>query len=897
MKINIQGRIVEVDDSFAQLSAEEQNRTVDEIAKSLNINAGKAQQPEPKTPFFERVKQVVTEPTRAVEPAKTVATSPTTGNLSSPALTALNLIQRGLGLSGAQDLLRGAAETAATVGTGLGSQVLGAMGGVAEAMRGGAPKLGTPESNRLAIERAKQIQQGATYQPRTEMGQEMLGGLASGLEASRIPPYLAGIPPNVAASAARQAQPGIQQAARAAAQPIVSAAQAPRNVIRGFVNPEQGLKQIEPTMVKPQAVQQFLDEKLNARQVLNPENLVQTDEVLKSDLDKLARIISNDQVPYTGKLSEAFGARMREAYEHPYGGWLEGASLLATGFGLGIPLPLSAMSKATKTLSDLYLQRKLGYNPRFASEFERRAAQEAEQQAMTQRSAGPVMPSTGISGVRMPEIYNIQTGPYSVPKGTGADAFSSGYAQQVSGITTTPPPGPSPIRITQPMPTAQTAPSPAAMTPAAPTQAAPTNIIAQLDQQISSLGLKGDAAKNAVINSRAQQLIKENKAKGIVLSKEDAKAIAIKESETFFGEKTKTEAQLRSQAFREKQAKQQAEAEALEAARKATPEYQARVREIEELEKDPYFAKEFNDFANAAKTRTYRDTALDDQAVLNKIKERVIDQKKRDAEQAARQTTQPAAVEKSKNTEDIIAMIRARGAAKSNQPAPGPVEPFRVEVSGTAETMTPAEKQLAAQAKADANRPVTNAERLAEMMEEAEFLRAEKAKKEAAKASEVSGPVVPSTMAETTTPIIAPKTKTGMAALEEFAPELAQPVIKKPPKITPQTSPLPAPRAPRNDLYSFPVKQYVQTYSRGGTRKLYDTVLNDIAEKTGITIDPKSIEDISKMTPKEAQSAVANAYRKAVKEHLANPRNTVTVSVIDPKTKTLTKKQMPDIFE
>jgi len=101
----------------------------------------------------------------------------------------------------------GGLETGATIATSALSMPAAAVGGFVEGMRTSAPKIGTPEHNRMVEERARQIQQGMTYQPKTETGKEYLQTLGKAMQESKIPPYvpMPGFQPNLVKPAIQEA--------------------------------------------------------------------------------------------------------------------------------------------------------------------------------------------------------------------------------------------------------------------------------------------------------------------------------------------------------------------------------------------------------------------------------------------------------------------------------------------------------------------------------------------------------------------------------------------------------------------------------------------------------------------------------------------------------------------
>jgi hypothetical protein len=121
----------------------------------------------------------------------------------------------------------GAAEAALAVGSGVLAAPIAAAGAVGRSITSGG--LGTPENNKIAQDRFKELSSSLTYRPRSEVGQEALGGLSDFLDASKLaglPPYQAVTAGALAAPAARQAAASIPSlpARQAAAMPGMGAA-------------------------------------------------------------------------------------------------------------------------------------------------------------------------------------------------------------------------------------------------------------------------------------------------------------------------------------------------------------------------------------------------------------------------------------------------------------------------------------------------------------------------------------------------------------------------------------------------------------------------------------------------------------------------------------------------
>lgn len=78
----------------------------------------------------------------------------------------------------------GTAEAGLSALTGAVAAPAGAVAGIARNLTGG--KFGTPEGTLMAQARAKEVAESLTYQPRTEAGREILGGLSKAIDATKI---------------------------------------------------------------------------------------------------------------------------------------------------------------------------------------------------------------------------------------------------------------------------------------------------------------------------------------------------------------------------------------------------------------------------------------------------------------------------------------------------------------------------------------------------------------------------------------------------------------------------------------------------------------------------------------------------------------------------------------
>lgn len=85
---------------------------------------------------------------------------------------------------GLTDRLLGTGEAALSVGTGMAANFAGNAAGFFKGLTSG--KLGTPEGMRMAEDRAREVTDSLTYQPRTDSGKDALGAFSGALDASKI---------------------------------------------------------------------------------------------------------------------------------------------------------------------------------------------------------------------------------------------------------------------------------------------------------------------------------------------------------------------------------------------------------------------------------------------------------------------------------------------------------------------------------------------------------------------------------------------------------------------------------------------------------------------------------------------------------------------------------------
>lgn len=101
----------------------------------------------------------------------------------------------------------GTLEAAAAAGTGMLGGIVGQIAGVGRTLTSG--KYGTPEGIRAGEETARNVSQAMTYQPRTDVGRNIVQGVGEALDASK----LAGMPQSQAITAGALAAPALRQGA------------------------------------------------------------------------------------------------------------------------------------------------------------------------------------------------------------------------------------------------------------------------------------------------------------------------------------------------------------------------------------------------------------------------------------------------------------------------------------------------------------------------------------------------------------------------------------------------------------------------------------------------------------------------------------------------------------
>ena len=300
----------------------------------------------------------------------------------------------------------GGLETGATVATSALSMPAAAVGGFVEGMRTSAPKIGTPEHNRMVEERARQIQQGMTYQPKTETGKEYLQTLGKAMQESKIPPYvpMPGFQPNLV-------KPAIQEAGQIAR----STAAIPKEIVTGV---KEGIR--NPTW-QPSAQTAFVplgetyypQRDINAwrRGDINLQQLeasqVPSSSLFQTTGQQLSRqfVPTTEQgqplMPMSGKAIQSTAEQFaRDLINRPQQTGLESAAGAALGSIIGGPTgaAFGAIVRPAVKVPQMWALSKLAgegnFDPNFAKQL---ALAKTMENAGINKAAGPVIPENMVA--------------------------------------------------------------------------------------------------------------------------------------------------------------------------------------------------------------------------------------------------------------------------------------------------------------------------------------------------------------------------------------------------------------------------------------------------------------------------------------------------------------------
>ena len=506
----------------------------------------------------------------------------------------------------------GGFETGATVATSALSMPAAAVGGFVEGMRTSAPKIGTPEHNRMVEERARQIQQGMTYQPKTETGKEYLQTLGKAMQESKIPPYvpMPGFQPNLVKPAIQEAG----QIARSTAGVPVDVAKGALGRATGYIAKpgEQPIGYqtassripLGETYVEPKEWQRFQQGQLPYGEFPQERPISQ---LPRNRVEQAALAMSGGQMPYPGQAARSFGERIGETYQNPIQAAVDIGSLFTTG----IPI-MTAGRTALATGQGIadYLLSKRGFDPNLPKTM-------AEY-----RSGARPMPGAPSQGAINQTIQDLAaskvTGPV-IPE--NMVAAQGGRPEPRLNLPDQQPvqqPTVQPAVPAQPQPVQQ-APVQQAPVQQAPVQQAPVqpvNPIEAIYTQATQAGLAKDDLRKTVVATRAQQIVKEQKDAGLVVDKKTSQNLAAREADAYL-------AQIEEQT----RAARQVERERIEAEKRAafeaTPEGQqqlARTQEIDAaLAADPGLKPFLDEYRH---TGSGRDRAIASQDVWDDIKQR-----------------------------------------------------------------------------------------------------------------------------------------------------------------------------------------------------------------------------------------------------------------------------------
>jgi hypothetical protein len=166
----------------------------------------------------------------------------------------------------ADEKLTGAGEAALTLATGAVAAPIAAAAGLFRGFTGG--HYGTQEGTREAQARAAEVQQSLTYQPRGEVGQEIVGGISKALDASKLgglgPPEMVALSsvmagPKMLPKPAPSRPVGAPQMASAGASAASTAQQVEAMVSRASPELQAVVKKIGPAKVNPEVLERHIE--------------------------------------------------------------------------------------------------------------------------------------------------------------------------------------------------------------------------------------------------------------------------------------------------------------------------------------------------------------------------------------------------------------------------------------------------------------------------------------------------------------------------------------------------------------------------------------------------------------------------------------------------------------
>ena len=237
-------------------------------------------------------------------------------------------------------------------------------------------KYGTQEGIREGEKLARQVQERMTYRPTTQAGQDISESAAKVLEASKLPPMIAG-PTGVIGLGGAGPQGAFKQGAQRATQIAGNTAMFVPEVAAGALGRGSGVivepgatpksyqvasqrNKVGDTFVEPREFSTFEQGRLPYGQL--PEE-VPIGNLTKNPIDKAALVATGGSVPNAGRGARAFGERIGETYRNPFYAAADIASMFNPVFP-GLPLITAGKAGmgAVQALADMRLAGK-GFTP------------------------------------------------------------------------------------------------------------------------------------------------------------------------------------------------------------------------------------------------------------------------------------------------------------------------------------------------------------------------------------------------------------------------------------------------------------------------------------------------------------------------------------------------------
>ena len=237
-------------------------------------------------------------------------------------------------------------------------------------------KYGTQEGIREGDKLARQVQERMTYRPTTQAGQDIAESAAKVLEASKLPPMIAG-PTGIVGLGGAGPQGAFKQGAQRATQIAGNTAMFVPEVAAGALGRGSGVivepgatpksyqvasqrNKVGSSFVEPREFSTFEQGRLPYGQL--PAE-VPIGNLTANPIDKAALVATGGSVPNAGRGARAFGERIGETYRNPFYAAADIASMFNPVFP-GLPLITAGKAGmgAVQALADMRLAGK-GFTP------------------------------------------------------------------------------------------------------------------------------------------------------------------------------------------------------------------------------------------------------------------------------------------------------------------------------------------------------------------------------------------------------------------------------------------------------------------------------------------------------------------------------------------------------